>query len=170
MFSDGQRLFPRSAPPLLSRQTGERKAPWHYRLDLIVRLIGLVFGPVFVLSVAQKQVDSVLISYNSPGVGEGSLTALTIAVITVNLCWIALAILLLYQMLKHFLVRFPATLTQQFWHSAQIHGTSDMRQTRTKLLTSDNERDRFLGTWRRSMLSSFSFEINSTVLILCSSS
>jgi hypothetical protein len=55
---------------------------------------------VFVLSVVQKQLDSVLMSYNSPGVGEGRLMALAIAVITVNLCWIALVILLLYQMLK----------------------------------------------------------------------
>lgn len=62
--------------------------------------MGLVLGLMFALSVVQKWVDSVLMSNNSPVIGEGSLTALSIAVITVDLCWIALVLLLFYQMIK----------------------------------------------------------------------
>lgn len=104
-FLVGSIFFPGALRRYRAGRQGERKVPWYHRLDLILCLIGLVFGPVFALSVVQKQVDSVLMSYNSPGVGEGSLTALAIAVTTVDLCWIALFLLFLYQGVKQNLQR-----------------------------------------------------------------
>lgn len=104
-FLMGSIFFPGALRRYRAGRQGEQKVPWYQRLDLILCLIGLVFGPVFALSVVQKQVDSVLMSYNSPGVGEGGLTALAIAVTTVNLCWIALFLFFLYQGVKQNLRR-----------------------------------------------------------------
>ena len=99
-FLVGSIFFPGALRRYRAGRQGERKVPWYHRLDLILCLIGLVFGLVFALSVVQKWVDSVLMSNTSPVVGEGSLIALAIAVTAVNLCWIALVILSVYQMIK----------------------------------------------------------------------
>lgn len=99
-FLMGCLFFPGALRRYRAGRQGERKVPWYHRLDLIGCLIGLIFGFVFALSVVQKWVASVLMTSNSPAVSEGSLTILAIAMIAVNLCWIALVILLLYQMIK----------------------------------------------------------------------
>lgn len=99
-FLLGSIFFPGALRRYRAGKQGERKVPWYHRLDFILCLIGLVSGLMFALSVVQKWVESVLMSADSPVIGEGSLTALLIVMIIVDLCWIALIILLLSQMIK----------------------------------------------------------------------
>lgn len=53
-FLAGSIFFPRALRRYRAGRQGERKVPWYHRLDFILCLIGLVFGPVFVLSVIQN--------------------------------------------------------------------------------------------------------------------
>ncbi len=103
-FLVGCMFFPGALHRYQAGRQAERKVPWYHRLDLILCLIGLVFGLVFALSVVHKWVWSLFMSdsgpSHSPAVSEASLRALDIAVIIVNLCWIALVIVLFYQMIK----------------------------------------------------------------------
>jgi len=99
-FFVGCIFFPGALRRYRTDRQGERKVPWYRRLDLIFCLIGLVLGLEFALSVVQKWVESVLMSNNSRVIGTGSVTALDIALITVTLCWIALTLLLFFQMIK----------------------------------------------------------------------
>jgi hypothetical protein len=99
-FLVGSIFFPGALRRYRAGRQRERKVPWYHRLDLILCLIGLVCGLVFALSVVQKWVESILMRNNSPVIGEGSLAVLAIAVSTVTFCWIALVILLFYQMIK----------------------------------------------------------------------
>lgn len=105
-FLIGCIFFPGAFRRYRAGRQGEQKVPWYHRLDLLLCLTGLALGPAFALSVVQKQVDSVLKSSNSPIIGEGTLTALSIAVLSVHLCWIALFLLFLYQGVKQNLKRY----------------------------------------------------------------
>ncbi len=99
-FLIGSMFFPRALRRYRAGRQTELKVPWYRRVDLILCLIGLVFGPTFALSVVQKWVEFVLMNDNVMVFSEGGLRALDVAVITVNLCWIALTILLFYQMIR----------------------------------------------------------------------
>lgn len=99
-FLIGCILLPGALRRYRAGRQGEQKVPWYRRLDLILCLIGLVFGLVFALSVVQKWVESVLMSTNFPIISTGDLTALAIAWIVITLCWVALVVLLFFQMFK----------------------------------------------------------------------
>jgi uncharacterized protein YacL len=98
-FLVGSMFFPGALRRYRAGRQAERKVPWYHRLDLILCLIGLVFGLVFAESVVQKWFEFDLIH----GIGSTHspvFVALVIALITVYSCWIALVILLFSQMIK----------------------------------------------------------------------
>src|SRR5579859_6485439 len=85
-------------------RAGRRTEPnisWYQRLDLVACLIGLVFGPMFALSVVQKWIDSLFMLEPPPPIlSHINFTALGIAWIILTICWISLLILFLYQTIK----------------------------------------------------------------------
>jgi len=97
----GSIFFPGALRRYRAGRKGERTIPWYQRIDLILCLIGLVFGLMFALSLVQKWVWSVLMNNTAPPmVNERSLNILAVAVTSVDLCWIALIGVLFFQMVK----------------------------------------------------------------------
>lgn len=79
------------------RQT-EPRIPWHHRVDLMLCLLGLVFGLTFALSVVQKWINSLLMS--GVVIDNRIFTVMAIVLSAVDLCWIVLFILLIYRAIK----------------------------------------------------------------------
>ena len=99
-FLAGCFFFPGALRRYRRGRRGEQKIPWYHRPDFILCLIGLVDGPLFVLSVIQKWVDYILMSSDARIISIDNLHALNIALVIVTICWLALNILMVYSLVK----------------------------------------------------------------------
>ena len=112
-FLVGSMVFPGALRRYRAGRQAERKVPWYRRPELILCLIGLVSGLMFAVSVVQKWVWSVSTSNLGPSqpvidlglsqpliIANGHLNVLAIATATIDLCWFALVIVLIFQALK----------------------------------------------------------------------